>query len=550
MYPQIYPNIEDWPIYKLHEDRKVFVKEIDGYVFRRIKTKHEDIGELIAKTLYMERIRMKQEPWKVDPTDERAFWKKVSNELIHKSLDKETEEARKTNEQLLEQIIHRYSEEIVGTFNKRTFLFIRRFLTAFFSRILNAVNGNFWSMRHRLYDRLQADGNVELVRELMKKGTVVVVPTHFSNLDSILVGYVLDGIVGLPSFSYGAGLNLFNAGFAAYFMNRLGAYRVDRRKKSPIYLETLKAMSTLSIKRGVNTLFFPGGTRSRSGALETKLKMGLLSTVIEAQRGIYQEDKDEKVFVVPLILGYNFVLEAKFLIEQYLRETGKELYLRSKDESNSLRKFIHFMWTLFATSNDIIVSLGQPMDVLGNRVDKNGVSYGHNNQEVDVKAYFKSFGEVNEDLQRESIYTKALADKILERYLCDNLVLSSHLVAFAAFQLLKHENAAVDLYGLLRLPHDDYYFSASKLQLLLTQLQQRLFEMEEHGKIKLSESVRGEAAMILKNGIKRLGSYHVNKPLQFKKEQIVSHSFPLLYYYQNRLSNYGLENHVDWTQIN
>ncbi|MEL6944407.1 MAG: 1-acyl-sn-glycerol-3-phosphate acyltransferase, partial [Bacteroidota bacterium] len=406
-YPAVFPEIEDWPIYKLHQDRKRFVEEMDDFVFNRLLERHGDnIDDLIAKTLYLERIRIKRDPWKVDPADERPFWKQISKELIKKSLDRDDSVARSTNERLLKSIIHRYSEEIVGTFNKKTFLFARRFLTSFFSRMLNAVQGKFINTRYRLYDRLQAQGNVELVRSLSKKGTVVVVPTHFSNLDSILIGYVLDGIAGLPAFTYGAGLNLLNSGIVAYYINRLGAYRVDRRKKNPIYLETLKAMSTLSTKRGVNSIFFPGGTRSRSGALETKLKLGLLGTLIEAQRENLLEGKEEKIFVVPLVLNYHFVLEAKFLIENYLKRTGKELYLRAKDRSNSIRRFLWFAGTLFSTSNDIIVSFGKPMDVVGNFVDEEGNSYGNNGKQVDLKDYFLKFDDLNTDLQRENVYTR------------------------------------------------------------------------------------------------------------------------------------------------
>lgn len=39
-------------------------------------------------------------------------------------------------------------------------------------------------------------------------------------------------------------------------MNRLGAYRVDRRKKNAIYLEALKVYSTEVIMRGGHSLFF------------------------------------------------------------------------------------------------------------------------------------------------------------------------------------------------------------------------------------------------------------------------------------------------------
>src|SRR5690606_24539015 len=138
--------------------------------------------------------------------------------------------------------------------------------------------------------------------------------------------YVLDSKVGIPAFSYGAGLNLYNFGPAAYFMNRLGAYRVDRRKKNPIYLETLKALSTQSIKNQVNNLFFPGGTRSRSGASEEQLKLGLLNTIVEAQRDICLEGRNQNIYIIPLILDYHFVLEAKSRSEE--RRVGKEGWTR------------------------------------------------------------------------------------------------------------------------------------------------------------------------------------------------------------------------------
>lgn len=253
--------MEEWPIYLLSRDRPEFVRQIDENTFQRIKSRHKkDLADVLLKAIYQERIRIKESPWKVDPPNERVFWNRISNKLIQKSLDRNDAEARSVNEDLLKKIIHRYSEEIVGTFQITTFRFAQGFLTALFNRIFNAlVSKSISAMFHgrrNLYERLNIVGDVETVAELFKHGTVVVVPTHSSNLDSILVGYAMDQIMGFPSFSYGAGLNLYNFGPAAYYMNRLGAYRVDRRKKNEIYLETLKTMSRLSIQRGVNSLFF------------------------------------------------------------------------------------------------------------------------------------------------------------------------------------------------------------------------------------------------------------------------------------------------------
>ncbi|TXB61812.1 1-acyl-sn-glycerol-3-phosphate acyltransferase [Phaeodactylibacter luteus] len=551
-YDHVIPDIADWPIYKLSQDRRHFIAEINTFTLERLMQQPTGkLTDMLSKAIYQERARMKEEPWKVDPPNEKQFWRKIRGQLLGQSLDRSEEEARATNEEILRKIIHRYAEEIVGTFQIKTFLFARRFLTLFFTRLLNTAASRNWrrffGSRHRLVDRLLVEGQVEAVRELMKKGTVIMVPTHFSNLDSILIGYALDSFAGLPSFSYGAGLNLYNTGYTAYFMNRLGAYRVDRRKKNTIYLETLKAMSNLSIQRGVNSLFFPGGTRSRSGALETKLKLGLLSTAVEAQRGIYEQGRTEKVFICPLILSYHFVLEGQFLIEQHLKRMGRERYIKSKDEFYSLRKLAKFAWQFFSEENDITLSFGQPMDVVGNYVDAQGRSFDQYGNEIDLREYFYSSGRVAKDLQRESEYTKQLGDRIVDRYFRDNIVLTSHLIAFAAFQVLKNNFKRLDLYGLLRLPAEDYIFPIGTIKDVVAQLRDELRQRAAAGKIKMSEQLSWDLDKLIADGVNRLGTYHVDKPLRYNKEgQIISESFKVLYFYHNRLDGYGLEHTIQW----
>ena len=553
--PHVIPEIEDWPIYKLHENRADFVRALEQFTMERLLEEHDDIADIIAKTIYLERIRVKEEPWKVDPPNEQQFWRKMRSKL-GRNIDRAPEEAEAISREILQRIVHRYSEEIVGTFKKPTFLFARRFLTFFFNRLLNtAANRNFkriWSSKYSLFQKLIAKGEVEKIRALMKQGTVVVVPTHSSNLDSILIGYMMDQIVGLPSFSYGAGLNLYNTGYTAYYMNRLGAYRVDRRKKNPIYLETLKAMSNLAIQKGTNSLFFPGGTRSRSGELENKLKMGLLGTAVDAQRATLERGEDQKVFIVPLILCYHMVLEAGQLIEQHLQRTGKELYLPGKKKfSFTKRKIFNFMWKIFSNSSEITLSFGKPMDVLGNFVDENGISRDRFGKEVSVKDYFVSDGEVTKDLQREREYTKLLATRIAKRYYKENIVLSSHLVAFAAFRILAKLHPKLDLYGVLRLPVDDFHFPMDLMEKVIADLQKELQNMEQNGQIKLSKEILLSPTEILLDGLKNLGIFHAEKPLiKTKKGLIVSQSFKVLYFYHNRLCNYGLEQAIDWKKIN
>ncbi|GIV31304.1 MAG: hypothetical protein KatS3mg029_0655 [Saprospiraceae bacterium] len=555
VYPHLLPNMEDWPIYKLHADRKRFIEEIDEHTFNKISEQYgSQLADVIAKTVYLERIRMKEDPWKVDPPNDPAFWRRINSRLFSLPPTASPEEIQANAEELLRIVIHRYSEEIVATFKTGTFKFARHFLTFFFNRLLNTAAGRnmrrIYGTRHKVYERLLTFGEIEKLRSLMTRGTVVIVPTHSSNLDSILIGYAIDTILGLPAFSYGAGLNLYNTGYTAYFMNRLGAYRVDRRKKNPIYLETLKSMSCLAIQRGTNTIFFPGGTRSRSGALESKLKMGLLGTTVEAQRALYQQGKDTKVFIVPLVLSYHVVLEAKFLIEQYLSQIGKERYVRSKDDFYSFRKLMKFAWNFFSQPSEITLSFGKPMDVLGNFVDEQGVSYDRFGRPVKLREYFMANGQINRDTQREMEYTTILAQRIVDRYHKENIVLSSHVVAYVAFKLLQRAYPQLDLFGLLRLPPEEVVFPLDTVLSTIEQFQQVLKDFESRGRLKLSRQIHWNAMELLRNGLRNLGTYHVNKPLIFKDDKsLASQDLKLLYFYHNRLDNYPFTEHMDFKRL-
>ncbi len=540
-YPLLIPEIEEWPIFKLHEQRAEFIEELVTFTLNRFVSKNDEkeLRRIIERSAYLEKIRIKEDPWKVDPPDEKTFWKKISADVVKA-------EQKGDLEELLKKIIRRYSEEIVGTFKKKTFLFARKFLTTFFKQLLNTASGGgffrFWGTKHELYERLKVYGPLEDIRSLAKKGTLVVLPTHFSNLDSTMVGYAMDAVLGLPSFSYGAGLNLFNTGAVAYYMNRLGAYRLDRRKKNPIYLETLKAMSNLSIQKGTNSLFFPGGTRSRSGSLEKKLKLGLLGTTVEAQRSLYQAGSTNKIIVVPLIIGYNFVLEARYMIDNYLKRTGKERYHRIKDQSFSIRKIAQFAWQFFAASSDITLSFGEPMDVLGNRLDADGNSWDQFGNQLELKEYFITQDEVIPDLQREMEYTRMLADKIVERYHKESIILTSHLVAFTAFKIFRLQNKDLDLFAMLRLPLEDFSISLDLFVKILGIFKQSLFELEKLDRLKLPMEMEMSSEEIVRDGIKKLGTYHAVKPLKVdKKGRVFSQNFNLLYYYHNRIDSYDLE---------
>ncbi|MBV6643306.1 MAG: 1-acyl-sn-glycerol-3-phosphate acyltransferase [Cyclobacteriaceae bacterium] len=551
-YSEIIPKTKQWPIVQLSRDRKKFIEEVSAESFEALKgiTKGRSLREEVEMTIYREKARIRANPWRVDPRDEKPFWNKMQQRLLDSST-MEPEEARNEEEKILMEIIQRYAEEISGNFKKNSYRFARTVVTFGFARLLNAtrVKGltSLFSRQLDLDDKIHIVGETEHIRNLARQGTVVMVPTHFSNLDSILIGWVIQ-FLGLPAFIYGAGLNLFNIKIFAYFMNSLGAYKVDRRKKNPVYLETLKTYSSMALRRGCHSLFFPGGTRSRSGHIEKRLKLGLLSTTIEAQRILYQQAKDarkaSKIFIVPVVINYNFTLEAPALINEHLKRTGQERYYQESDEFSSSYKIASFLFKFFTKGSDISVSIGKGMDILGNYVDDQGNSYDANGNPIDTVDYFISNGQITIDSQREEEYVRILSRRIVEEYHKYNRVFASHLVAFTAFKMMERKNAKLDLYNLLRIPDEDLVLDYEEFKEAFKKLRKKVMKLNKEGKVSVAGHMKKKADQVIKLGVENVGLYHAQRPLVLKNGKIVIQNMNTLYYYHNRMDGYGLENYI------
>jgi len=552
-YKPILGGIPDWPVYQLSKNRKEFLEEVTRKSIDRIlelrPSRKQLIDELEA-TAYREQNRIKRNRWRVDPKDDSRFWSDVKKDLIESSA-KATEESDKTHEEILKRIVMRYANEIAGNFKPNSYRVTRELIKFWFSRLLNGARvkkfGAFFRNQYTLRDKIQIVGKVKLLRKLAKKGTVVMVPTHFSNLDSILIGWVIHSL-GLPAFIYGAGLNLFNIKIFAYFMNSLGAYKVDRRKKNLPYLETLKMYSNVAIQKGAHSLFFPGGTRSRSGLIEKQLKLGLLSTAIEAQRNLYMENPDavevRKIFVVPVTLNYNFVLEAPDLIEDYLHVKGQDKYFQEQDKYGSVQ-LLKFLFKFFTKGSNISVSIGPALDVLGNYVDEEGHSIDNQGRLIHTKDYFISSGQISMDMQREDEYTRMLSQKIVSEYHKINRVFASHLAAFVAFEMWQRKFPKLDLFGLLRLPEEDLELDYAEFRETFKRVRKRIYELHDQEKVYFATHLKGKVENVLKLGIENVGIFHLKRPLLLnKKGNIITKDLTVLYYYHNRLVGYDLEQFI------
>jgi glycerol-3-phosphate O-acyltransferase len=546
-YKPILDRIPDWPVYQLSKNRKEFIEEVTRKSMERIHELRPSYKQLIddlQATAYREQNRIKRNRWRADPKDDAQFWSKVKNELVELS-SKNPDEAHPKIDELLERIVHRYASEIAGNFKPNSYRFAREVIKFWFARLLNGARvkkfGAFFRNQYSLRDKIHIVGKVKMIRKLAQKGTVVMVPTHFSNLDSILIGWVIHSI-GLPAFIYGAGLNLFNIKIIAYFMNSLGAYKVDRRKKNLPYLETLKMYSNLAIQKGAHSLFFPGGTRSRSGMIEKQLKLGLLSTAIEAQRSLYNtEGEPRKIFVVPVTLNYHFVLEAPDLIEDYLHVKGQDRYFPEQDKYGSFQ-LIKFLIKFFGNRSNISVSIGPGLDVMGNYVDEEGNSLDNSGRIIDTREYFTSSGQLTVDRQREDEYTRMLSQRIVTEYHKINRVFASHLVSFIAFEMWVKKFHQLDLFSLLRLPEEDLEIDYEEFKVVFKRVRKQVFLLKEQGKINFASHLKGNSDVVITRGVDNVGVFHLNRPLlKNKKGNIITKDLSLLYYYHNRMVGYDLE---------
>ena len=259
-------------------------------------------------------------------------------------------------------------DEIHGRFSPRVYRMATRIAPKALTALLASNPSRLQVPNLDISRRLVVRGHTAHVRDLVREGTVILAPTHVSNLDSPLLGLSLF-MSDLPPFVYGAGLNLFSNPVLGWWLRRLGAYTVDRTKKAPLYKETLKDYSLHCLTNGYHSLFFPGGTRARSGAVESELRKGLLGTGITAwQHNVQHQPKPRPVYVVPVTLTFQLVLEASTLINDHLSEAGKQRYIIDDDEFSQPSEVASFTRRIMELDSSVVIHYGEPLDCLGFKV--------------------------------------------------------------------------------------------------------------------------------------------------------------------------------------
>jgi glycerol-3-phosphate O-acyltransferase len=475
------------------------------------------------------------------PDDQRELgeWQRLARSLARTS---DADRRKK-----LRDLCERYGWDVAGNFDPRVFKVSTRLLPPIVTALL--APSNFASLAKTptkivsldaLADKVLVEGPLDKLRKVAERGTAVYVPTHLSNMDSIVFGYALER-AGLPPATYGAGKNLFTNPLLSYFMHNLGAYRVDRRIKHNLYKDVLKTYSCVLLERGYHSLFFPGGTRSRSGGVERRLKLGLVGSAMEAYARTLLAGREKRIYFVPATINYLITLEAETLIADFLSEAGKGRFIIEDDESTRLARVTSFAKKLLGMQGSVVIRFGDPIDPFGNAVDEDGNSKDRRGRTVDPATYVKNArGEVVIDHARDAQYTRELGEEICKAYARDTVVMSTHLVAAACFAKLRSSSPAADLFTVLR-QREAVTVSRDDLAREVVRVRDELLALEREGAVQASDIVRrASGGDIVEHALRAFAGYHTAPVLRPVPEGIVLCDTNLLFYYQNRLAAHGL----------
>ncbi len=462
-------------------------------------------------------------------------WRDLSRRLMTMSDEEKQQELR--------SLVRHYGKDVVGNFDPRVYKFATgvgpSILGLVFSPMSSLRDG--WQALKGLESRITADGETEVARACAERGTIVVTPTHSSNMDSPAIGFGLMA-AGLPPTTYGAGKNLFTNPFISFFMRNLGAYRVDRRLKFELYKDVLKEYSTVLLEHGYHSLFFPGGTRCRSNILERHLKLGLLGTTVTAYKNLVREGMPNKrLYIVPATINYRLVLEAETLIDDYLAETGKSRYIITDDEFSRLGRIVEFFRKILVHEGSVIVRFGRPLDPFGNDITDDGESLDRAGRVVDPASFVRGAdGEVTDDDQRDAEYTRALGRRLAEVYPRLTVFHATHLVARVLYDEIARRAGTRDIYRLIRVSPSAGAVRVSDAVEGLVRLRARIAATPAWGAEHPLLAPQAATA-IVDDAVRGLGTYHTRPVVVREADALRVTDIKLLYYYQNRMAHIPAE---------
>lgn len=190
--------------------------------------------------------------------------------------------------------VEEYADEIIPAFNLLTYYEVGFRLAKFFVNLV--------------YEPSVDKQALERTTRIPGDAVVVYIMNHRSNMDYVLVAYVLAGRVAL-SYAVGEWARVWPL---EYLFKSFGSYFVRRGYREDLYHRVLERYVNLIAKQGVTQGIFPEGKLSRDGTLLPP-KVGLLQYIAGAEA---DPEFTRRLVFVPVGINYDWVLEDKALLDE------------------------------------------------------------------------------------------------------------------------------------------------------------------------------------------------------------------------------------------
>jgi glycerol-3-phosphate O-acyltransferase len=197
---------------------------------------------------------------------------------------------------------------------------------------------------HLQYDREKLAG----IAQLAQQNPVVFLPTHKSNLDHLVLQYMLYEH-GLPPNHTAGGINM-NFFPLGPIVRRSGVFFIRRSfKDNAIYKHVLRSYVDYLIEKRFNLEWYIEGGRSRSGKLLPP-RFGLLAYVVDA----FRRGKSDDVYLIPVSIAYDLIQD----VGSYSAEARG-----GTKQAESFGWFVNFIRGFRQKSGEIHIRFGDPLSL-------------------------------------------------------------------------------------------------------------------------------------------------------------------------------------------
>lgn len=164
---------------------------------------------------------------------------------------------------------------------------------------------------NRIYDGLVVDlEGIERLREAARRGPLVLLPSHKSHVDYLILSDALyvNGLAP-PLIAAGDNLSFWPLG---PILRRAGAFFIKRSfKGKKLYPQLVDAYVRKVLVEGWHLELFIEGGRSRTGKLLPP-KLGILSMIVDAALQL----RDREITFVPVSIGYERIIESSSYVHE------------------------------------------------------------------------------------------------------------------------------------------------------------------------------------------------------------------------------------------